>query len=588
MSALEYRTDASSLRANPGQWAAYESTGNCVILAGPGSGKTKTITIKIARMLAEDVHSPRRIACITYSNACVSELRSRMRQLKIKQESRLLLSSVHSFCLTELVQPYGKLAGLQMPDRIMVATPSQSRDVFKRAQINVLGSEQRSSFRTACDRLRRTILDRTSAEWFSWDARQTAVVEAYEADLFARGLIDFDGLLLAGVKLVEDYVWIRRVVKAKFPVIVIDEYQDLGLPLHRMVLALMHKANVRILAVGDPDQSIYGFTGANPALLGSLALLQNVEVIRLKLNYRCAEKIITASTSLLPAPAEFMSHDGRAGLIQIYKVEQAISGQAQYALSTLVPDLLKNNPNWRSGDIAFLYPTKNEGIAIARSADALRLQYFRADNGSPLKRSRLIDWLVAAAQWCGGGWANGQVSLEQILRSWQQMRRPPVSDREAREDRKRLVSSLFAMRDGNIRLHSWLTTLYDLVLKAAMAREPGLADEEDNLLELLSACSPAGELSSYTVEIFGNQGKDPDRLNFMTLHGSKGLEFQAVIMVGLEEGNFPSSMVRSEEGMSEALRLFYVGLTRAKSQVHLLFNHRESPFLRTIRSSMPP
>jgi len=585
VSDVEYRKAAESLRTNPEQWAAYESTGNCVILAGPGSGKTKTITIKMARLLAEDVAAPRRIACITYSNACVAELRFRIRQLKIEDESRLSLSSVHSFCLTELVLPYGKLAGLQIPDPISVATPSQQRDVFKAAQIAALGSEQRPWFRTACDRLRRTILDHSSAEWGRWDSRQTAVVEAYEAGLLARGLIDFDGMVLAGVKLVEDHPWVRQVVKAKFPVIVVDEYQDLGLPLHRMVLALMNEAKVRVVAVGDPDQSIYGFTGANPVLLRSLGSLQEVESIRLRLNYRCAENIITASKSLLPAPDDFKSHDGRRGLIQIHKVEQPITGQAKYALSTLVPHLLKQNPTWKPGDIAFLYPTKNEGNAISAYADALGLQYFRSDNGSPLKRSRLIEWLVEAARWCGGGWSTGEVNLSQLLKSWRQMRRTPVSDGETLAERARLVKALFSMREGNLPMHAWLSALFSEVLKPAMDQEPGLADEEDNVLELIDACGQKGALSNYTVEVFGNQGKDPERLNFMTLHGSKGLEFHAVIMIGLEEGSFPNSMARTEEEISEVARQFYVGVTRAKSQVHLMFNQRESPLLKKVRAA---
>ncbi|MBK9595851.1 MAG: ATP-dependent helicase, partial [Rhodocyclales bacterium] len=265
------------------------------MLAGPGSGKTKTITIKIARLLAEDVVAPRRIACITYSNACVAELRKRLRTLKVEDEKRLSLSSVHSFCLTELVLPYGRIAGLSLPDPLNVATPSQALAAFKDSEIAVLGSEQRPWFRTQCERLRRTILDRESREWSNWTRRQTAVVEAYETELLARSLIDFDGMVLAGVRLIEEFPWVRQVIKAKYPVIVVDEYQDLGLPLHRMMLALMQEANVRVIAVGDPDQSIYGFTGANPALFNALASLPRVKKIRLKLNYRCAENIITAS-----------------------------------------------------------------------------------------------------------------------------------------------------------------------------------------------------------------------------------------------------------------------------------------------------
>ena len=116
-----YVEAAEELRGNKEQWKAYESQGNCAILAGPGSGKTKTITIKIARLLAEDVRPPRRIACITYSNACVGELRARLRSLDIEYNDRLRLSTVHSFCLTELVLPYARLAGMDVPDPLVVA-----------------------------------------------------------------------------------------------------------------------------------------------------------------------------------------------------------------------------------------------------------------------------------------------------------------------------------------------------------------------------------------------------------------------------------------------------------------------------------
>ena len=249
-------------------------------------------------------------------------------------------------------------------------------------------------FRIECEKLRRTILDRDGADWNAADSREKAVVEAYEALLLGNGVIDFDGIILAGLELVEKHEWVRRSVRAKYPVLVIDEYQDLGLPLHRMVLALMNKAGVRIIAVGDPDQSIYGFTGANPGLLKALERFPGVEAVSLKLNYRCAEQIIAASKTLLTDPPDFQSHDGRQGEILIYELERNVRGQAEYALGTIVPALLKQNAKWKPGDIALLYRSFNEGNSSAEAADALGLQYFRLDNGSPIKRSRLTEWLA--------------------------------------------------------------------------------------------------------------------------------------------------------------------------------------------------
>lgn len=477
------------------------------------------------------------------------------------------------------------MAGLEIPESLKVATPAQARDLFRQAYQETIGGNPSGSFRTACDKLRRTIVDRDSQEWRKWTARETRVVEAYEALLLENGVIDFDGLMLAGLRLVENHEWIRSAVRAKYPIVVIDEYQDLGLPLHRMVLAL-RAAGIRILAVGDPDQSIYGFTGAQPGLLRALSQLPDVEAVTLKLNYRCAENIIIASKALLPEPSDFRSHDGRQGEIRIHRLECGIRQQADYALSTLVPAMLEANSSWVLGDIALLYRSLNEGTPIADAADALGLRYFRLDNGSPIKKSRVTGWLTEAAQWCSGGWQTGKVTLAQLLKLWRRLFRAPASDAQQLATRKRLIHVLFALRDGTQPLRQWLLTLQKDILEEMLLSEPGLADEREHFSDLIAATAAGAPLASFTVEIFSNQGKSPDQLNLMTLHSSKGLEFQAVIMVGLEDGVFPSTYDKTEVQLQEAARLFYVGVTRAKSQVHLTYNCSESPFLSAVREAV--
>lgn len=580
----EYLVAADDLRDNDDQWAAFESKGNCVILAGPGSGKTKTITVKIARLLAETVRRPQRIACITYSNSCVSELRSRLGKLRVEDGNRILISTVHSFCLTELVLPYARLAGVMVPEPLAIATPSESSRLFAAAHASLYGGAPKNYFRMACEKLRRTIPDRGSAEWKAWPARETQVVEAYEDLLLEKGLIDFDGIVLAGLELVEKHEWVRRAMRAKYPVMVIDEYQDLGLPLHRIVRAFLD-ANIRIIAVGDPDQSIYGFTGANPALLKSLSQDARIEPITLKLNYRCADRIIAASRSLFPNREDFQSLDDRQGEIVIHKLERDLAGQAKYALETLVVALLDANDTWSPGDIALLYPSKVEGAEIAKAADRLQIRYFRLDNGSPIKRTRLIEWLTLAAQWCAGGWETGEVQLSHLLKVWRRLQQAEKGTTQLHQSRKRLISTLFALRDGDLSLHEWLSSLAKAVLDEVLRGEPGLCDEVDNLSEIIEAAAAGGVLEDFTVQIFGNQGKSPDQINFMTLHSSKGLEFQAVIMLGLEAGVVPSKYIRTQEEYDESARLFYVGVTRAKAQVHLAFDRVESPFITTIRTA---
>jgi ATP-dependent DNA helicase Rep/DNA helicase-2/ATP-dependent DNA helicase PcrA len=580
-----YIKAAEELRENAGQWQAYQSEKNCAILAGPGSGKTKTITIKIARILEEEIRKPQRLACITYSNQCVRELRGRLNSLGVDDQSRALISTIHSFALAEIVIPYAEMAGMSVPNPIELAAPAKSEELFKQAYRTIKGVLPARWYRTSLDRLRRSIPDKDSAEWNAANAQQTAIIEEYERLLIDEGLVDFDGLVLAGLQAIEHFEWVRKSLRAKFPVIVIDEYQDLGIPLHRIICKLMLEADVRIIAVGDPDQSIYGFTGAKPSLLRDLHVMPQVEGIQLRLNYRCATQIIDASKALLDVPPNSESHNGRQGAIMIHEVGENVDGQACYALDHLVPKLLADHPDWHIGDIAFLYRSFREGSSIADAADKRGIRYFRLDNGVLIKRTRMIEFLTDAAVWCSGGWQSGSVTLGQILKSWSLLRPGLKSNASALSARASLVRFLFENRDCSILLNRWIELLYTSTLKATFAAEPGLADEYENLKNLYALTKEGKPLEHFTLEIFANQGRSMEQINLITLHSSKGLEFQAVIMVGLENGDFPSRHATDADEIEEQARLFYVGVTRAKSEVHLLYAHDESPLITSIRDA---
>ncbi len=170
--AANYLSAAEDLRRNDRQWAAYKSRGHCVVLAGPGSGKTKVLTIKMARMLAEDVRPPRGVACITFNNQCVKELKKRLGKLGIDGGARVFIGTVHSFCLREIVIPYARLAGLKLPYPLAVAPPSEQARLFGVAIKNVIGDENPEFFKTQFEEFRRTVIDRTSPEWKGNDGMQ--------------------------------------------------------------------------------------------------------------------------------------------------------------------------------------------------------------------------------------------------------------------------------------------------------------------------------------------------------------------------------------------------------------------------------
>ncbi|OQA30150.1 MAG: ATP-dependent DNA helicase Rep [Betaproteobacteria bacterium ADurb.Bin341] len=565
-----YLAAAEDLRRNDRQWDAYDSPGHCVVLAGPGSGKTKVLTTKLARMLAEDVRPPRGIVCITYSNQCAKELKKRLAKLGIDGSARVFIGTVHSFCIREVIMPYAKLAGLPLPDPLKVASQGEQDRCFEQAVNAILGNEIPRFVRTPFDEFRRTVLNRNSAIWTD-DDRYAPLITKYEQLLAAAGVIDFDGIMLTGLKLIETHAWVRKALKAKYPVLVVDEYQDLGVPLHQMVLHLCFKGGMRLFAVGDPDQSIYGFTGARPALMKELSAQKDVQTTWLRMNYRCGKTIIAASITALAESRDFQSVGDNEGVVLDYRCPKGFSEQVELAVNTIVPAALTRRQGRKLGDIGVLYQNQSDGEAISQTVAAAGIEYVRFDQGNPYQRTPLITWLEDCASWCAGGWRVGEPKLSTLLQSWRRFTPSLTKPTEIAESRKRLVQFLFANRTPSASLISWLSASSVCDLLAQIVKEPTMSDEVEALYSLYEASNTGGALAQFTVANFAGQRGSPDRLNLTTIHSAKGLEYDVVIMLGLEQGRIPFYNASSSQ-VQEARRLFYVAMTRARHEVHLLWS----------------
>jgi DNA helicase II / ATP-dependent DNA helicase PcrA len=289
-----YRGAVDELKRNAEQWTAFESKGNCVTLAGPGSGKTKVLTAKLARMLLEDVRSPRGAACVTFNNECARELERRLALLGMADRPNVFVGTLHSFCLRFVIRSLGRFLGGEVPLPIRIASERVQRKAFDDAvaAMRIRGEDLRLDL----DRFRRTAIDRVVGRdgWEPGDGGLTDLCLEYERRIRGSGHIDFDDIVLLSVRAVEGNEFVRRCLRARFPILLVDEYQDLGVPLHRLVLQLCFASGVRLFAVGDPDQSIYGFTGARPDLLRDLAGRGDVESVVLHTNYRSGRRIVAA------------------------------------------------------------------------------------------------------------------------------------------------------------------------------------------------------------------------------------------------------------------------------------------------------
>jgi DNA helicase-2/ATP-dependent DNA helicase PcrA len=184
-----YLSAAEDLRPNAGQWEAYGSTGHCVVLAGPGSGKTKTLTIKLARLLFEEIEEPRGLACITYNNECARELELRLYALGIEPSRRVFIGTVHSFSLTQVVMPYARAAKLGLPDEFGVATQQQQRAALERAFGRVIGGpENPQTWNFRMGRYRRSILNRDSRQWREEDPQLARLDDRFLESCHKRGI----------------------------------------------------------------------------------------------------------------------------------------------------------------------------------------------------------------------------------------------------------------------------------------------------------------------------------------------------------------------------------------------------------------
>ena len=433
---VAYLIQAADLARNPGQQAAYDSRGHCVVLAGPGSGKTKTLVLKLARIVAEDVHAPRGAACITYSQECARELTRRLERLGLRETPNLFIGTVHGFCLRHLLMPYGRLADLPVPFPLAIATQRQSDQAMKRVGDRLFGVGHPNK-PMDLGRHRRSILDRTSEAWTS-EEELAAWAQGYEAELRRIGLVDFDDLVIFGQRLVSEHDWVLPLLQAKFPVLAVDEYQDLGVALHRIVTRVAFDGGVRLFAVGDPDQSIYGFTGADGALLQELAERDDVERVQLQLNYRSASRIVSASEMALGEARGYLSNDpDRQAVIAFVECDDGLEGQAAHAVAEIIPAALAARPGRALGDIAILYRDYRAGDVVAEAVAAAGLDFVRVDTAAPYRKVALTSWIEDCAAWCAGGWREARPQLRGLLDRWIGFHRARISDAGGKPSRSR-------------------------------------------------------------------------------------------------------------------------------------------------------
>jgi DNA helicase-2/ATP-dependent DNA helicase PcrA len=436
------------------------------------------------------------------------------------------------------------------------------------------------------DRYRRTHVNRDAAGWRQ-DQELVSLIEGYELELRRNHLIDFDDMPLLALRALTRHEWLRRAILAKYPVLVVDEYQDLGTALHQMVMGLCFSTGIRLFAVGDTDQSIYGFTGANPALLERLSQRPDVETVHLRLNYRSGARIVTASEYALGENRGYeVPDDAGDGVVYFHPRNGDFADHADHLFSTIVPDILARM-GISPGQAAVLYPAAWIGDAVADAARQHGFDVIRSDTNALYPRgSTLMRWLESCAVWCCGGWRTGSPRYALLSSDAHRIFTESLTDAERRvEFGRRFIGGLWNRRDPTMPVYEWLDGLSADVLNTEFGRCRSL-DEERAILRAFITRAREGDVAGMTLAQFAGFGDGANRINLSSLHSAKGREFEAVVLFGMNDGRIPRANAGDGE-RREARRSFYVGFTRAKQELHMMYSGgNPSPFVTEVRDQL--
>jgi ATP-dependent DNA helicase UvrD/PcrA len=603
---------------NPQQQAAVAHVkGPLLLLAGAGSGKTRVITHRIAHLIeAHRVPGPC-ILAVTFTNKAAEEMRQRVHNLLGGLSSREspLVSTFHSFCVRLLRRDGDRLAELRpgFTKKFTIYDEDDQvaliKSIFKATGLD----EKFMSYRGACSWIshkkshKESPQDVYGASTDPNTTRLASVYEQYEARLRQANALDFDDLLLETVRLLAHDVDLRRQYNQRFEFVMIDEYQDTNRTQYELI-RLLTEGHKNLCVVGDEDQSIYGWRGADIRnILDFERDYPNAAVIRLEQNYRSTKNILEAASAVVANNTErkgkWLWTTSGAG-DRIARFEAFDGEQEALFIADTIEKLLTASPEDRA---AVLYRTNFQSRQIEEALRRYGRKYVVVGGFSFYQRAEIKDTLAYLKVL---GSPHDSVSLLRIINTPARgIGKSTIEQIEqyALEHELSIWSAIGRMLDENVfppraeaALGAFRNMIQELAAMLATAKVSDVLEEIlartgytkmlqgdkdlesesrlDNLNELINAASEASERGEGIAEFLDHAAlvSDSDNLDerapisLLTLHNAKGLEFPIVFLAGLEEGLFPHMRaLDSKAAMEEERRLCYVGMTRAEKRLFL-------------------
>jgi DNA helicase-2/ATP-dependent DNA helicase PcrA len=589
--------------------------GHTLVLAGAGSGKTRVLVNRIAWLVDQHHLSPHAILAVTFTNKAAGEMKSRLSNLLACPTQGLWVGTFHGLCHRLLRRHY---QAARLPEQFHILDSEDQARVIKRVitslnlDIEQWPVKQAQSF---INGKKDEGLRPQHVHVLSYGPGRTLVdiYKAYEQACQTAGVIDFAELLLRTHELLRDDAQLLAHYQQRFQAILVDEFQDTN-TIQYAWIRLLAGNQAAVMAVGDDDQSIYGWRGAKVENIQRFSRdFENTQIIRLEQNYRSTSNILNAANALITHNSSRMGKDlwtaGKAGeKIVIYSAFNELE-EARFVSERIMMEI---NQGRSADEVAILYRSNAQSRvleeALLRAGIAYRihgglrfferaevkdtLAYLRLlanqdddtafervvnfptrgigektlDDMRLLAKTEQLSLWQAAAQLLQSGQLTQRAAtaLSNFILLIEQLRGETV-ERDLDEQisiviEKSGLRAHFAKEKGD-KSESRLENLQELVNAAKQFRYE--QDEEDELPLLVAFLAHA------SLEAGEMQADDQDRcVRLMTLHAAKGLEFPVVFLVGMEEGLFPGRQSMEEPGrLEEERRLCYVGMTRAMQKL---------------------
>ena len=591
--------------------AVLYNEGPLLIIAGAGAGKTKTLTTKIAYLIEEGLAYPYNVLAITFTNKAAKEMKDRLYGIIGDLAQKVQVSTFHSFGLKLLRENYAKLG---YEANFVIMDSDDSLTVVKKI-VKDLGYDPKiynpRAIRNKISSCKNEMMTPEIYERYAvsdYEKVMHKVYEKYEEKLKKNNSVDFDDLLLLPIKLFKENPSVLQRYQELYQYILIDEYQDTN-EAQYILSKLISAKSRKITCVGDDSQSIYSFRGANyKNILNFEKDYKDAKTILLEENYRSTSTILDAANQVIKNNTQrkdknLWTSRGKGEKIKYYRAYNE-RDEAQYVIRkvkelrnkdveykdiavlyrtnaqsrVLEEEMLKENMPYRVIGSFYFYSRKEIKDLIAY----LRLIHNSKDNVSLLrvintpKRGiglKTIENLTIKADEIGtsiydaissGKELEFKKTIEQLKSLSEELTLTELIDKvlDASGMRQELESE--KTLEAEVRLEN--LEEFKSITKSFEERE-GLVSLEDFLLEI----SLISDVEEYK--------DDPNRISLMTVHSVKGLEFNHVFVVGMEEGIFPhmNSLMETSE-LEEERRLCYVAITRAKDDLHLINARRRTLF----------